>query len=155
MKVGRLIGFLGIVLLIGMGAHDDDKPAGSKPTGGAVKAAETTKPAEPQAPGCKTDWKLCGDNSDMANNWSGWYKVTSRCKRAAEEAAKYGDPEWPWFTGFSYFKPGTDFVQTGIVIAIDNEARYPNAFNAKVKARTVCKFDLNTEKVLDLTINAK
>jgi hypothetical protein len=108
----------------------------------------------PAAPSCKTDWKLCADNADLANNWKGYVGVRSACKRAAEKAARYGAPEWPWLA-FASFKPGTQSPRVGVVILYEDDARFPNAFNAKVRSRATCTYDLNAGEVLGVEVTAR
>jgi hypothetical protein len=120
-----------------------------------VKATAIAKPIAPPPPSCKTDWKLCRDNADLVNNWSGYYRVAGACKAASERLAKYGDPEWPWFVTFRTFNNGDDYPKTGKVTAIETEARYPNAFNAKVLSRVTCTYDINTAKVTDIMVAAR
>jgi hypothetical protein len=120
----------------------------------APKAKPAPAATATPAPSCKTDWKLCADNADLANNWSGYYRLRSACKTAAEKAAKYGAPEWPWLA-FASFQPGTQSPRLGTMVLIEDGARFPNAFNAKVRSRVVCTYDLNGGEVLGVDVKAR
>jgi hypothetical protein len=112
------------------------------------KPADTT-PASP----CKSDWTKCTDNADMANNFGGWSGVQYDCKKQAEELAKYGTPEWPWFA-FSSFRPGSNY-STGTVTVIEPDAKFQNGFGAMVRSRVVCEYDLRSKKVTNVDISAR
>ena len=75
----------------------------------------------------------------------------SACKFAANDKAKYGDPEWPWLA-FSAFLKGGDYVKTGRAVAIEPEAKFKNGFNASVRVRVVCVYDLKSDRVQDVSI---
>lgn len=57
---------------------------------------------DPSSATCRSDWRKCRDNSDMAKHFSGWSHVREACQLAANDLAQYGTPEWPW-TPFSSF----------------------------------------------------
>lgn len=101
---------------------------------------------------CKSDWSKCADNSEMANS-NGWYwsRAQVKCKHAADEHARYGTPKWPWLY-FSTFKPGTDYVTSGIALLIEPDAQFQNGFGAMVHSKVICKYDLKSERVLDMAI---
>jgi hypothetical protein len=121
-----------------------------------VDATKPPKPPPPPPSPCIKDWKACSDNADMANNWSGWIDVRLACKRAANDMAKYGDPEWPsWGSFFITFNIGDDYPKTGKVTAVEKDAKFTNMFNAKVRSQVVCEYDLNTKKVLDVRITER
>jgi hypothetical protein len=111
-------------------------------------------PPKPTPATCKSDWKLCADNSDLVNNWSDWSRVQVACKYAANDLARYGNPEWPWLS-FSRFQVGTDYITTGKVVAIEPDAKFQNAFGAKLRVRVVCHYDIATKKVDDVFITER
>lgn len=76
------------------------------------------------------------------------------CKYAANDRAKYGDPEWPWLA-FSTFLKGTDYIRTGKAIAIETDAKFKSGFNASVRVRVVCFYDLKGSRVEDVTISER
>src|SRR5260370_41700836 len=55
-----------------------------------IAIAAGNKESVPQAPSCKSDWTLCTDNADMANNYSGWISAKAKCKSEANESARFG-----------------------------------------------------------------
>ena len=146
-RLGKIIGWSAIALFVIVAISSGNNNTGSnsdKPP--AAVGAATVSP-------CKTDWTKCADNSDMVNNFKGWVDVQRGCKRQATDMAKYGTPELAWFP-FSSFYPGTDF-STGIVTAIEPDARFSNGFGAMVRSRVVCKYDLRTNKVIDVSIGER
>lgn len=106
---------------------------------------------EAPAPTCKTDWTLCADNADMANNFGGWSQAQVHCKIAATDAAKYGTPEFHWPFYFGSFRRGDDY-RSGTVTVIDDDGQYSNGFGAIVHARTTCTYDLRQKRVVDIKI---
>ena len=109
------------------------------------------KRAELQLKDCRSDWAKCVDNEQLANNYSQWSGVKFFCKKAANESAKYGDPQWPWFA-FSTFLKGKDYVATGIAVAIENDVRFQNGFSAMVHSRVTCSYDLRSRRVLNVDV---
>jgi hypothetical protein len=101
--------------------------------------------------GCNSDWKLCSDNSDLVNHWSGWFRVQSECKSEAERRSKFGTPEWPWFA-FGTFFQGKNYVTKGTAIAVEDGAKFSNGFGAMVKVKVTCTYDLNNNTVADIGI---
>ena len=87
------------------------------------------------------------------NNYSGWSKVEVACKWAANKQAKYGEPKWPWVFYFSHYHPGTNYVSSGVVVAIEPEAQFQNGYGAMVHSRVVCTYDLRAQRVTDVVIS--
>jgi hypothetical protein len=139
---------LGVAGLWGLGQMLPDQtptPAPSAPT--ATAPAAPVKPASP----CKTDWSKCADNADIANNFEGYSSAGRACRRQAEDMAKFGTPEWPWFA-FGSFYPGPI---TGIVTLIEPDAKFQNGFGAMARSRVVCKYDLRSKTVIDVTVSTR
>ena len=123
-------------------------------TGGNEPGPATTpSPAPAPAPSCASDWTVCKDNADMANNFRGWSNIPFACKLAAEDRAKYGSPKWPWFA-FGSFLPGDDY-RSGKVTLIERDAQFQNGFGAMVHSRVICKYDMKEKTVLDVTISER
>jgi hypothetical protein len=113
----------------------------------------TTVIHEDAQPTCETDWKVCASNSDLVENNPDWlWKVTRDCRIAADEAAKYGEPKWSWVPFGKYLR-GTDYPKTGIVTAIDEDVRFQNGFGTYGRSRVVCVYDLNTRRVVNLSVD--
>jgi hypothetical protein len=74
-----------------------------------------------------------------------------RCKRAANDQAKYGSPDWPWLA-FSSFYKGKNYVTSGMAVAIEPDAQFSNGFGAKVHSRVTCSYDLRAKRVTDVQI---
>jgi hypothetical protein len=100
---------------------------------------------------CRTNWKLCADTAGIMSNYQERYKVQSACKWAANDMAKYGDPEWP-SRYFQMFYNG-DGPRTGVVMVVEKEARFINAFNAKARTQVVCAYDMNAGKVIKVSLD--
>jgi hypothetical protein len=122
---------IGIVVLIAIGSNKE--------------AADKANPT------CKTDWRLCADNSDLINNFGDITRGQSYCKIEAEKLAKYGSPKWPWLA-FSTFYTGKEYVKTGIATLVEKDAQFSNAFGAMVHSTVTCRYDLNLQKVLDARV---
>jgi hypothetical protein len=139
----KLFGLLvvGLILYSGVLSSTDKQPRAASPA------------AVPATPSCKSDWTKCTDNSDMANNYGGWFDVKYDCKKQANDLAKYGTPEWPWLA-FSSFYPGTNY-STGIVTVIEPDAKFQNGFSAMVRSRVVCEYDLRAKRVINVSIGAR
>lgn len=103
-------------------------------------------------PTCRTDWRLCADNSDLINNFTDISRGQVSCKMEAEKLAKYGTPKWPWLS-FSTFRKGNEYVQTGVAILIEKDAQFQNGFGAMVHSTVTCKYDLKSQTVLDAVVS--
>jgi hypothetical protein len=140
---------LGVVTIVGLGQlASPDQP--TPPPSAPAAAAATTAPVSP----CKSDWTKCADNSDMANNFDGMSTARYECRRQAIDMAKYGTPEFPWLFYFTAFYPGTNY-SSGIVTVIETDAQFQNGFGAMVHSRVVCKYDLRTKMVIDVSVGAR
>ena len=120
----------------------------------------TLSPQDPKAVNnglCKDDWKKCKDNSDLVNNFHKYLYVKVACERETESKARYGTPKWPGFWqggSFGSYIPGTDYVSTGNVTAIEPDAQFQNEYGAMVHSKVICKYDLAHESVTDIYIIA-
>lgn len=133
-----VIGFIVLVVIIAaIVSHDSP--------------SDKTTPPAPILPSCKSDWRLCADNADLVNNFSGISKAQAACKLAAEKLAKYGDPDFPWLS-FSTFYNGNTYLKSGVVTLIEKNAKFSNGFGAMVHTAVECSYDLAAKKVLDSTI---
>lgn len=110
------------------------------------KVAENAKPQN----GCKTDWSKCADNADMMNNYGGMFDARFSCKSAAAELAKYGTPEFPWLYFFTSYKPGNDYVTSGVAVLSEKGAKFQNGFGAMAHVQLVCEYDLLQKKVTNV-----
>ncbi|MGJ4956483.1 hypothetical protein ACQR1H_12615 [Bradyrhizobium sp. HKCCYLRH2015] len=131
------------------GSYDEYKAAVEK----GMNAAQFAK-YKSQRDACKRDWSSCADNEQLVNNWSGWSEVQVACKIAANDRAKYGDPEWPWLP-FGTYLTGNEYVRTGKVVAIEPDARFKNGFNAAVRVRVRCYYDVRSKHVDNVTLDER
>ncbi|HWI27238.1 MAG TPA: hypothetical protein VN668_09735 [Stellaceae bacterium] len=146
-----LIGLIVLLTVIGSLAGNNDNSSSSKNDNGTPTKSDAAVPAQPS---CKTDWTQCADNADLVNNYDGWTHVQFECKDAANDHAKYGTPKWPWFA-FSTFLKGTNYVTSGIAVAIEKDAQFQNGFGAMVHSEVVCSYDLRAKHVQDVSITAR
>jgi hypothetical protein len=77
-----------------------------------------------------------------------------RCKDEARRLAKYGEPKFPSLVAFGTFLRGDDYIKTGVVTLFEDEAQFQNGFGAMVHSTVKCKYDLNSEKVVNVSISA-
>ena len=144
----------------------------AKAEGGHARGASSTS-NPPQTPselsnvkkakseaGCKTDWKQCVDNEQLANKWEGWSRVAYSCKSEAKDYTKYGAPEFPWLFYFSTYNVGRDYIENGLAVAIEPDAKFDNMFDAKarsdkVRSRVTCFYDLRSGRVVDIQIEKR
>lgn len=121
---------------------------------GAVWLFNIDDAGPPPGPSCKSDWKLCADNSALMNepHWS--LTISSKCKAAANERARFGSPTWPWLP-FSTFNGGRGYIDTGLAIAIEPDGQIQNQFGAMVHSRVECTFDLGSQSVSDIEVQER
>jgi hypothetical protein len=117
----------------------------------AAAAEKQRREQEAAENACRNDWSKCADNGEVVNKYSDWTMVRVRCQREANEQARYGDPEWPWLSFGTYLK-GTDYVKTGLAVAIEKDAKFQNGFGAKVHSEVICRYDLRSQKVISVSI---
>lgn len=101
---------------------------------------------------CNTDWHQCSDNSDLMNHFADITRGMVTCRYAAERLAKYGSRTFPFFS-FAKFRSSNDYVSTGIGVLIENDAQFQNGFGAMEHASLRCKYDLNTQHVVDVSVD--
>jgi hypothetical protein len=118
----------------------------------ASRVAAEQKAHEEAHPTCKTRWTVCVDTSDLAENNPVWEKVRYSCKRAGDQAARYGAPQWSWVPFDSYLR-GDDFLKTGNVTAIDSDVRFQNGFGIYGRSRVVCIYNLNEGRVVNVSVS--
>ena len=84
------------------------------PSTATVTPSQLATAASPAEAGlCKDDWRRCTDNSDLVNNYKGYWEIQSRCDDQANRSARYGTPKWPGFwsgSSFNRFSQGSDYV---------------------------------------------
>lgn len=102
--------------------------------------------------GCTSNWRLCADNGDLVNNYLSDHSAQSACKDEAEKLARYGSPKFPWLYFFDTFNRGNDYPRTGIAVLFEKDAQFSNAFGAMVHSTVTCTYDLNQNKVLNVSI---
>jgi hypothetical protein len=141
-RLGWLVATLVAVLLVGVALASGDHT--TKPI---------TKPNE-QDESCRYDWKKCTDNGQLVNHYSDWTHVQVECKHAANDQAKYGNPEWPWGAFGSFYK-GDNYITSGIAVAVEPDAQFSNGFGAMVHSRVTCRYDLGAKLVTDVLISPR
>ncbi len=132
-------------------------PAAQLPAPSAKPTQPTSTVELPSSGGssCKEDWRLCKDNADLVNNYKDYSDAQFSCERAANKKAKFGTPVWPgfWSGGsFGRFHRGTDYVSTGVVVAVEPDAQFQNQFGAMVHSTAQCEYDLKTKSVVTVNV---
>jgi hypothetical protein len=132
------------------------KPEASDNPADSASSEPTSSNSQPQNGSCKEDWRACKDNADLVNNYSNWLDVQFACREKANSEVEYGTPIWPgfWSGGaFGSFLRGSDYISTGIGIAIEPDVQIQNQFGAMVHSSAYCRYDLNAKTVLSVTIS--
>ena len=113
----------------------------------AVHEGENIESAEKLHPTCVTNYRLCKDNADLVEHHRpvNGIKLSIECKTAAEEAARYGDPDIPFF-GFGYYYTGHSYIDTGVAVLIEKDAKFKNVFGTPVSSTVVCSYDLTSHR---------
>jgi hypothetical protein len=126
------------------------------PPSAATSQKPSTVAVPPAGTGpCKDDWRGCRDNEDLVNKYNGYSDVQYRCKEEANRKARFGTPVWPGFWdggAFTRFHKGTDYVSTGIVVAVEPDAQFQNGFGAMVHSTALCRYDLNAKAVISVEV---
>jgi len=99
------------------------------------------------------DYKDCADNAAVINNYRGIFDAKVACAVAVDDNVKYGSPDWSWLVRFGHSYGGDDFVKTGIIRIVDDEVKIQNMYGAMERSRVECEYDLNSKKVLAISIN--
>jgi hypothetical protein len=112
--------------------------------------------SERNSPTCKSDYHRCADNGQLLRDYEHAFDVKFFCKREATARASYGEPQWPSRDAdtFQYHYSGDSYVKTGQATVIEHDARFQNGFGAMVHSTVTCTYDLNTKKVVDVSITA-
>jgi hypothetical protein len=94
----------------------------------------------------------------LVENFGGMTTVKACCEMAAEAAAKYGTPtlrkNW-LYPSFGKYYDGDHYVKTGVVIEVEPNAQYQNAFGAMANSTVTCSYDLHQGKVIGLEVTPK
>lgn len=166
LSVIGIIVVLGIIIaMLGSGSNNSSGPKTSGDTNsqqpnssqtnntssGTSSDSQTVQGQAPAVSSCSSDWHACKDNADLVNNYVGWAEVRAACQTEVDNEVQYGEPKWPglWSGGaFETFMTGTNYVSTGIVVAIEKDVQIENAFGAMVHSTAYCRYDLNSKEVL-------
>ena len=54
---------------------------------------------------------------------------------------------------FQGFSEGKTYVQSGLVVAIEPEAKFPNSAGAMIRSRVTCTYDLRTRRVVNVAVS--
>jgi hypothetical protein len=95
---------------------------------------------------CASDWTKCLDNSMLVNKYSKILDIQTKCKIESDKIAKY-DTKWDYPVFTIYYK-GTNYLEAGEIILLDENAKFQNGFGAFKKMKLECHFDLNSQNFL-------
>jgi hypothetical protein len=115
-------------------------------------SSDKTPPSPPVVPTCKSDWRLCSDNADLINHYSGISDAQVACMLNAEKLAKYGTPDFPW-SSFGRFYDGISYLKSGVITLVETGAQFSNGFGAMVHSTVTCTYDLVGKRVTDNIIS--
>lgn len=133
----------------GIEEHDPALYAQLKPIGDKIVTDRNTKKAKIAA--CKADWSRCQTQEELISNFRGISQARVSCKMAAVDVAKYGTPDFPWIP-FAQFYPRENSTETGKITLIDTDVKFQNGFGAMVKSEAECFYDLENERVINISI---
>lgn len=101
-------------------------------------------------PTCKSDYRLCKDNADIANNNEDYQLADNECEKMLNSLAEYGKPQYDGsIISFPYFRSGDDYKTTGIVKP-SGKVSMQNQFGATKNAEVTCEYDLKSKKVIKI-----
>ncbi len=144
--IGLLV-FLVIITIVG-GNSGNNSSSG----GGQGSASQPSQSSSESA--CSSDWRACKDNVDLVNHSPIWPSIQSAYQDKVNSEVQYGEPKWPgfWSGGaFGSYFPGTNYVETGIAVAVEKDVQIENVFGAMVHSTATCRYDLNTRTVLNVS----
>jgi hypothetical protein len=98
---------------------------------------------------CEADWTKCGDNAQLMNTPAIADDMRSKCREAADSQANYRAPLWPP-NAFASFRQGKDYVESGIITAIETHAQFEDRTGRVVTPSIACRYDLFTKTVLTI-----
>jgi zinc ribbon protein len=109
----------------------------------AINEGHNIEDQEKAHPTCVSDYKKCTDNKDVVEHHQSrtGISMTIECKAAAEQAAKYGTPELPFFA-FGMYRSGRSYIDSGIAVLVENDAQFKNGFGASEHVIATCFYDL-------------
>jgi hypothetical protein len=126
-------------------ADVEDKYPASADAGSANAGRASAKPS------CRTEWRNCSDNVQMAREYVPWDSIRIDCRFSATRGALHGDPEWP-SSAFEEFRKGNDFSKTGLAFLAEPNAHFHTAAGEMVPTRVDCVYDLDQGAVLDIKV---
>jgi hypothetical protein len=106
---------------------------------------------------CAENWMMCRDNADLVNYSSKADAARRACIAAVNGAGQYGHPKWcsGWLCeDFASYRRGVDAPDEGLITLIDNHVQVLNSSGAWVHSTAYCTYNIRTEKVIALNINA-
>ena len=158
MVIGIFVVLIIVIIAIGSNSSNNSSPSGNQNPTSQSSSSDSgnvgAQPSSPPAPACDSDWHACKDNADLVNHSPIWGRVQSACQDKVDSEVQYGEPKWPgfWSGGaFGTYFTGTSYVSTGIAIAVEKDVQIENAFGAMVHSTATCRYDLNSQTVLDVS----
>jgi hypothetical protein len=109
-------------------------------------------PMPPKNEQCESDWTKSADDAEIVRSYKGWLDVQVACRIAAIETARHGAPTWP-FVPFQSFNEGKTYVESGLVVAIEPDAKFQNAGGTMVRSRVTCTYDLRAQRVVNVVVS--
>jgi hypothetical protein len=161
-----IIAVIAVVSIINAVSNNGQLPGSSSASTSSQQPAPNAPPSDnasspsdsgnADAPSCNSDWHACKDNADLVNHYSGWSTLPADCQEKVDAEVQYGEPKWPgfWSGGaFEHFFSGTGYISTGIAVAIEPNVQVQNEFGAMVHSTAYCRYDLNSQSVLSVSVS--
>jgi hypothetical protein len=146
LRIKELENMLGLVQKLENNTGNDHQHSEKIAIAESLKSKEEAKSTH--IPTCEDNYKLCKDNTEIANSIHWASEASASCKRAAEKNA-IATVDWGgWFQpNFGTFYKGDTGVKEDYMIFVDDVAKYKNAFNVDLKKTTTCKYNFKTKQV--------
>lgn len=106
---------------------------------------------------CAENWTMCRDNADLVNYSARADDARHACIAFVNGAGKYGHPKWctGWLCeDFPSYRRGTNAPDDGLLTLIDNHLQIQNGSGVWVHSTAYCTYNIRTQKVVGLNINA-
>jgi predicted RNA-binding Zn-ribbon protein involved in translation (DUF1610 family) len=121
----------------------------------AINEGSKIEDQEKIHPTCVSDYTKCTDNKDVIDKHRNKNNIQMNiiCKNTANDVAKYGTPDLPFFAFGTYYT-GRSYVDSGTAILIEKDAQFKNVFGSAEHVTATCFYDLkNDEARVSITPN--
>jgi hypothetical protein len=94
-------------------------------------------------PSCVSDFMKCADNEDIVKNHRSkdGADISIECEWQAKNIARFGEP----VATFNTFYKGRSYLESGVALLIDKDAKFKNGFGVTHNVRATCLYDLKLD----------